>query len=51
MVFGRALEKMTPDAWQTVYHNHMHVLGGEQLDVPVYRYPWARLSGRCPSEP
>lgn len=36
-----------PDAWQTVAHAHLHVLGGERLDVPVYDYAWASLTGRC----
>jgi len=36
-----------PDAWQTVYHTHVHVLGGERLDVPIYDYAWALATGRC----
>lgn len=45
----RVTMNTNPEAWQTVYHTHMHVLGGEQLDIPIYRYAWVQLSGQCPS--
>jgi histidine triad (HIT) family protein len=44
----RVMINTNPDANQTVYHTHMHVMGGEPLGFPVLATIASRISGSCP---